>query len=289
MFFKFARADGPAEREGQIIVQVQQPVRGGGEGTGESEVDPAEQPILPQHKSLPPFGGQEGFGRFRDGEDKMQGGSVQFDLIPSVSQLRQAGEKGAAHIHIRECDRIFRGHFRRRNAPSHKKSGEPPVDMRKAEQLSAAVMDQPDAHGEHFVFLRCLEDCLSAEHRRDDRIGVIDPHLSARGDPVLSLPELDQPSFFLIIKINRLRVQNHVHGRRRQIVQLPISEVLLPGIGPGGKEILPVVITEAEGLGKFIEETAFFGQAHAADPADDLPFSAVVENEKKDRDQDENR
>ena len=118
---------------------------------------------------------------------------------------------------------------------------------------------------------------------------MIDSHLGACSDSVLAFPELEEPGFFLIVKINRFRVQNHIHRRRCQIVQLSIPEGPLPGIGPGGEDILTVVVAETERFGKLIEETAFFSCAHAADPADDLLFSAVVENEKKDCDQDKDR
>lgn len=286
MFFKSSGTDGSAERKRKVIIQIQQSVCSGGKRAGDLPIDPAEQPVFPQDEVPSPPGG---FTDTWNRENKAQVRSLQPDLIPSISKLGQAVQEGAAHFHIRKRDGIFRSQLRGGDAVPDDKTGQPPVDMRNAEQLPAAGGQKPDAHGQHFVIVCRLKYRLAAEHGRNDSVGMVNPCLRAGGDSVLPFPELDQPGLILIIEIDRLRVQNHIHGQGRQVIQLPIPKILLPGVGAAGKDILPVVVAEAKGLGKLIEQAAFFRQRHAGNTADDLPLSAMVEHKKKERDQDKKR
>lgn len=150
----------------------------------------------------------------------------------------------------------------------------------KAEQLLVAG-EKADSHGEHLCVLCGMEQCLAAEHGRHDRISVIDSGLGTGGDSILAFPELNKPGLFLIVKIYGLRVQNHIHGRSGQIVKFSISEGFLPGVGPGGKDILLKIIAESKGFGKLVEKLAFLSQRHVGYPVNDALFSAVVEDTKE--------
>ena len=55
VFLKWARADRPSECVGQIVVKVQQLIRGAGEGAGDFLVNLAEQPVFPQDITPPPL------------------------------------------------------------------------------------------------------------------------------------------------------------------------------------------------------------------------------------------
>ena len=101
------------------------------------------------------------------------------------------------------------------------------------------------------------------------------------GNPILSFPELDQPGLFVIVKINGFCVEDHVHGWCGLIVKPAIAKGFLPCIGPGGEDILPGIVIEAERFGKLTQQLGFITPGHMGDTADDPFFSIVVQNQKK--------
>ena len=62
----------------------------------------------------------------------------------------------------------------------------------------------------------------------DDMIGVVDSDFCPGIDAVLPFPELNQPRFAFIVKVDRQRVKNHLKAGRHVIVYPCIARLPLP-------------------------------------------------------------
>lgn len=113
---------------------------------------------------------------------------------------------------------------------------------------------------------------------------MIDTDLTACINAILTFPELDHPCLALIIKINRLTVEDHIKICRRLIKEPAVSKLPLPGICGGSDDILPLTIRKAERTEQIIQEIYFFTKFHATDFADDAFFPSIVYNKKNNAD-----
>ena len=112
---------------------------------------------------------------------------------------------------------------------------------------------------------------------------IINADFTAGIDAVLTFPKLNQPGLSLIVKIYRKAVKDHVETKGCLVIEGAIPESSLPGVYPGGEEILGRNVRIAERSNELIQQISFFEHAHGTDLFDDS-FSAPkieAEEEKK--------
>lgn len=205
------------------------------------------------------------------------------DGVYVISCSHQTFNKGIPHFYVRETDVDFHKQLLRLGKYSHGEDRLPPVPSF-FDGDDFAVADEFHGHIEIFIFFYRRKQCGFPSGRRDDLICMIDPQFTAGIDPVLTFPEFDQPCFAIIVKIDRLAVDDHIEKRRKFVIDGAISKPLLPGICRTCKYILSGIIAITKWFRQFIEHTAFFLIGHTAQLSYDLPFTEVEEDkEKKDK------
>lgn len=114
---------------------------------------------------------------------------------------------------------------------------------------------------------------------------IINADFTAGIDAVLTFPKLNQSGLSLIVKIYRKAVKDHVETKGCLVIEGAIPESSLPGVYPGGEEILGRNVRIAERSNELIQQITFFEHAHGTDLFDDS-FSAPkidAEEEKKEQ------
>ena len=117
---------------------------------------------------------------------------------------------------------------------------------------------------------------------------MIDASLTAGADTVLAFPNLNQPCFPVIVKMDGKRFVHHIEIWRRLVKKLPITKIFLPCV-PARTEDIPFgYIAIAERSSQRIKQLEFVAGGHTAKAAEDFSFPPKVKQSEQAKENDYN-
>ena len=274
---KSAQSEKLPESSWDIVVQVQNPVFGAAERSGDPQIKFAEQFVLPLGEMTPESCEQiiSFYGVFA--EDKTYGETFDTDSIFPIAGPFKAICKGGEHFSVRETDAYLHGERRRLCKAAGQKGSKPPVPAAVAYAVVSFIAQQERTF-QHFVLFRTGEPGAFVVLFRNDRICMIDTNLRTGIDTILAFPDFNQPGSAAIIEIDRKRVKDHLKTGRHIVIKPGVPCLFLPGVCCGREDAAVTMKTIAEWIHQFIYKRTFGTTVHTVDFTDDFLSTAVKED-----------
>ena len=169
-------------------------------------------------------------------KEKGHGSVAEGQFTSVISSLQHPFHKSLRHLPVRTGHRNLHLKFFRSRKFSHIKSGQPPVTVADGKN-SPASLRQFHGQWQHLIIGNTLKMSVLPLFGFQQSSGMVNADFTAGVNPVLSLPELNQPGLAQVIKIDRLAVENHMEMGRAPVKGRVIPELPLPGIFPGRQNI----------------------------------------------------
>lgn len=247
---KPTQSEKPAETDRKVIVEVEDPIFRAEEGSGDPQIQFAEDAVFPLGVTAEKARDQivfcETFSEVKTGGKPVDAEAVVRTACPS-----QPVYESAEHFPVGEADAGFHRKTGGSGKASHKKSSQPPVTSCVTDAL-VFVSAKTEGAVEHFRFIRAGEPGGFVVAFRNHGICVINANFRSGVDTVLPFPKFDQPGSALIIKVDREGVKDHSETGCQIVVKPGVAGLLLGRIHRGGKEPAVTVEIVTEGVYQLI-------------------------------------
>lgn len=245
-FVKTVKSEQFSESGREVVVQVQNPIFGTQEGSGNPQIQPAGNSVSPLGVTAEEACDQVVFcGIFA--ENKADTETSDRQAVIRAAGPPQAVHEGKEHFPVREADAGLHGESGRSGKASYEKCGKPPVALGSADAFGF-VFTEPEGTVKHFVIIRAGEPGGFIFAFGNNCVGVVYADFGSGIDTVLPFPEFDQPGSALIVEIDGKGVEYHMKTGRHIVVEPGISGLSLRCIHCGGKEPAVTVKSVAEGV-----------------------------------------
>ncbi len=273
---KAVKSEQFSKSEREVVVQVQNPILGTEEGSGNPQIQPAGNSISPLGVKAEEARDQIVFCRI-SAENKADVETSDRQAVIRTSGPPQAVYESEEHFSVGEADAGLHGEGGRSGKAAHEKSGKPPVSSGSADALGF-VLAEPEGAVKHFMVIRAGEPGGFIFVFGNYGVGVVYADFRSGIDTVLPFPEFDQPGSVLIVEIDGKGVKNHVETGCHVVVEPGISRLPLRRVHRGGKEAAVTVKIVAERVCQFVQNGTFGAVVHRVDLTDDS-FSAALKKD----------
>lgn len=271
------------ETGGQKIIKIEQFIKRTAKRPRDIQIDAAEQTVF--QLGQPGAESRAVLGGIGSGKGKADCQIADTEGTLRITTVDQAVKKGFEHTGIGERNGDLHGQIARLAKVSHIKAGQPPAHTTYGKEKPAFVK-QLHGHIQHFLIRYTVEQRPVILLRGEDAICMINADLPTCIDPILPLPEFDQPGLTMVVKIDRFTVKDHIEVGRGLVKESTITEFALPGVLPGGNDILIQKIGKTERAQQFVQCAYFFAVVHVADLTDDVLFPVMIQNTENNTEKD---